>query len=69
MAHTGKKRNVYEVWCGNLKERDYLEYRGIGGRVIEKYIIKEIFCEGVDWIDLVEGTDKWWPLFNTVMKF
>ena len=69
MAHTGKKRNVYEVWWGKLKERDYLEYRGLGGRVIVKYIIKDIFCEGLGWIDLAEGTDKWWPILNTIMKF
>ena len=31
VAHTGKKRNVYEFWWGNLKERDYLEYTGLGG--------------------------------------
>jgi len=34
-----------------------------------KYIIKEIFCEGLGWIDLAEGTDKWWPILNTIMKF
>ena len=46
-----------------------MEYRGLGGRVIVKYIIKEIFCEGLGWIDLAEGTDKWWPILNTIMKF
>ena len=45
-----------------------MEYGGVGGRMILKYIIEEIVYEGVDWIDLVED-DKWWPLLNTVMKF
>jgi hypothetical protein len=24
--------------------------------------------EGVDWIHLAHGRDRWWPLLNTVMN-
>lgn len=68
VAHTRKKRSVKEFWWGNLKERDYLEYWGVEGGDIE-YIIKEIVCEGVEWIDLAQDAEKWWPLLNTEMKF
>jgi len=34
-----------------------------------KYIVKEIVCEGVDWIDLAQVADKWCSLLNTVMNF
>jgi hypothetical protein len=52
-------------------ERDCLEYRGVGGRMIRvlKYFIKEIVCKGVNWIDLAQDPDKWWPLLNTVLNF
>jgi hypothetical protein len=34
-----------------------------------KCIIKEVVCEGVDWIDLAQDADKWWVILNTVMNF
>jgi hypothetical protein len=30
--------------------------------------VKEIGCEGVDWIYLVQGSDRWWDVVNTVMN-
>jgi hypothetical protein len=30
-----------EFWYGNLKEKDYLEYLDVGGRIILKWILKE----------------------------
>jgi len=31
-------------WWENLKERDYLEYPGIGGRIILRWIFRK--CDG-----------------------
>jgi hypothetical protein len=33
-----------------------------------KIDIKEIGLEGVDWIHLDQGRDRWWALVNTVMN-
>jgi len=46
-------RNVWRetdtgFWLGNLKDRDYLEDKGV----------QEIVWEGVDWIDLAQSTEK-----------
>jgi hypothetical protein len=30
--------------------------------------LKEIGFEGVDWIHLAQGRDKWWALVNTVIN-
>jgi len=30
--------------------------------------LKEIRCEGVGWIHVVQDRDKWWALVNTVMN-
>jgi hypothetical protein len=30
--------------------------------------LKEIKCEGVDWIHLVQDRDWWWALVNTVIN-
>jgi len=33
-----------------------------------KMVLKEIHCEGVDWISLAQGRDQWWVRVNTMMK-
>jgi len=33
-----------------------------------KIKLKEIGCEGVDWIDLAQDTDKWRVLAKTAMN-
>jgi hypothetical protein len=59
-VHTG-------FWFGNLKEKYHLEDTGVDRRIILKWaFIRE--DGAVDWIDLVEDTDKWWALLNTVMN-
>jgi len=52
----------------NLKGRDLLGYLGLGGRVILKWILKEIGCEDVNWIHLVPDSIRWWAFVNIVMN-
>jgi len=42
MRHVWEKAEVYTVfWWGNLKERDYLEEPGPGGRIILRWIFRK----------------------------
>jgi hypothetical protein len=36
-----ERTGAYEVWWGNLRDRDHLEDLGVGGRIILNYIFKK----------------------------
>jgi hypothetical protein len=40
----GENRGVYRVLVGKLRERDYFEDPGIGGRIILRWIFRK--CDG-----------------------
>jgi hypothetical protein len=56
-VHTG-------FWFVNLREGDQVEDLGVGGR----RDFKEADWEGVDWIDLAHGRDRWWSFVNSVIE-
>jgi len=33
-----------------------------------KMDLQELGCGGMDWIDLAQNRDEWWPLVNAVMN-
>jgi hypothetical protein len=37
----GRVEVYTRFWCGNLKERDYLEDPGVDGRIILRWIFKQ----------------------------
>jgi len=41
---------------------------GVDGRVILKWIFREVGCVGVDWIELAQDRDRWQALLNAVMN-
>ena len=56
------------LWRGNLRERGHLEYSGIDGRIILRWIFKKWdWGRGMDWIDLAQDTDRWRLLVNGAM--
>jgi len=55
-------------WCGNLGERDHVEYPGIDGRIILRRIFRK-WGGGMDWIDLAQDRSRWRALVNAVMNF
>ena len=58
--HTG-------FWWANLWERRHLEYLGVHGNIILKWIFKKLDGE-IDWIDLASDRDTWSTLVNAVMN-
>jgi hypothetical protein len=50
VTHMEDIRNASKFWTKNLKVSYYLGYIGINGRIIMKWILKNIGCEVVDWI-------------------
>jgi len=53
-------------WWGNLKEKDNLGDPSLDGRIILRWIFRNL--DGLDWIDLAQDRDRWRTLVNTVMK-
>ena len=33
-----------------------------------KMDLQELGCEGMDWVEQAQDTDRWWALVNTVMN-
>jgi hypothetical protein len=63
------RREVHKgFWCGDLRERDHLEDRGVDGRIILKCIFKKWDGGGMDWIDMAQDRDRWLALVNAVMN-
>jgi hypothetical protein len=54
---------------GDLRERDRLEDRGIDGRVILRWVLKNWNGGGgMDWIELAQDRDRWRALVNAAMN-
>jgi len=45
-----------------------LEALGIDGRIIIGLCCQEVGWGSMDWIDLAQDGDKWWPHLNVVMN-
>ena len=58
--HTGLR------W-GNLREGDHMEDTSIDWKIILKWIFKK-WGERIDWIDLVQDSDRWRALVNAVIN-
>ena len=52
----GKRRGVYGVWWGKLKEIDQLEHPDVDRRLILRWIFSK-WNVGMDWIDLAQDRD------------
>jgi hypothetical protein len=58
VARVGKRRGVYRVLVGSLKEGDHLGDPGVGGRIILKWIITKWdvgVWTGSSWLSIGTG--------------
>jgi hypothetical protein len=68
VTRMGEKRNAYRILVGKP------EGKGPQGRPRRMWVdnikidLREIGCDGVDWIDLAQDRDQWGALVHTVMK-
>jgi hypothetical protein len=53
-----------KFWSENVNGRSI----GVDGRIILKWIFREIVWEGVEWMRLAQDRDQWQALVNTVMN-
>jgi hypothetical protein len=53
---------------GKPEERDYLEDPGIDGRIILRWIFRNLDVGGRDWIELAQDWGRWRALVNAVMN-
>jgi hypothetical protein len=50
------------------KERDHWKEQEVGRLAIIKWILRDIKCYCVDWIDIAQDGDQWRGLVNTVLN-
>jgi hypothetical protein len=48
VAHSSEMTNSYRVLVGNVRQRDYLEYLYISGRILEMILKKSMGERGMD---------------------
>ena len=67
-SSVGIREACTRFWWGNLRERDHLEYPGVDGMIILKWIFSKLDVESMDWIELAQDRDRWRALVNAVMN-
>jgi hypothetical protein len=58
MWHDGGEERCTQYFSGKTEGKDHLEDQAVDGRILYIMNLKEIFSEGVIWIDLAEDRDK-----------
>jgi hypothetical protein len=68
VAQMGEKRNAYRILVGKPEGKRPL--RRPRRRWVDniKMDLREIGCDGMDWIDLAQDMDQWRALVSTVMN-
>jgi hypothetical protein len=68
VAHMGERRLAYGVSVGKPEGKRLLgrPWRRWENKI--KVNLKEVRCEGMDWIDLAQEKHRWWALVNAVMN-
>ena len=65
----GRAYGTYvRFWKGNLKGRDCMGGLGIAGKIICKWMLKEIVWESMNWSNVAQDRDKWQAVESGVMN-
>jgi hypothetical protein len=46
------------LWWGNLREIHQSGDPGVDGKIILRWIFREVGCEGMNWIEMAQGRDR-----------
>ena len=68
VARMGESRGVYKVLLGKLEGK---RPHGRPRRRWEDNIkmdLQDVECEGMDWIELAQDSDRWWAVVNAAMN-
>jgi len=59
---------MYGVLVGKPEGKRPLRRPGVDGRIMLRWIFREVGCRGMDWIELAQDKDRWQDLMNAVMN-
>ena len=65
----GRGEGCTGFWWGNLRERDHWGDPDVDGRIILRWIFREVGGGCGDWMELAQDRDRWRALVSTVMNF
>jgi hypothetical protein len=68
VARIGEKRNTYRILVENTEEKRPLERPRRRWADNTKMDLRDVWWDGMDWIDQTQDRDQWRALVNTVMK-
>jgi hypothetical protein len=68
VARMGEKRNAYSILVSKPEGKRPLGRPRRSWMDNIKINLREIRCDGVDWIDMTRGRDQWRALVNTVLN-
>jgi hypothetical protein len=68
VAHIEERRGVYKVLVGKPDGKRQLRRPRHRLRIMLRWIFKKWGCEGVDWIELAQSTDRCCARVNAVMN-
>jgi hypothetical protein len=64
----GERRAVYRVLVRKHEIKSPLGDPGVDGRIILRWILQEVGCVVMDWIELSQDRDRWRAVVNVVMN-
>ena len=64
----GKSRGPYRVLEGKLEGKRPFGRRRRRWEDNIKMDLQDVECEGMDWIELAQDSDRWWAVVNAAMN-